>query len=150
MYNRYVPQEHAYAPVTQPSPAPEEEAKASDEKKYIRAEGRAQAPGGNSGNFFSSSGILDGLKLGKWTELMDRDKSGAMGGLLSALKLEELDSGDILLILIILLLLVEGDNLELVITLGLMLLLGLGDNTKKSPDNTQLSGPWESSVGDGA
>ena len=34
-----------------------------------------------------------------------------------------LDTGDILLSLIVLLLLLEGDNLELVITLGLMLLL---------------------------
>ena len=39
----------------------------------------------------------------------------------------DLDSGDILLVLIILLLFLEGDNLELVITLGLMLLLGLND-----------------------
>ena len=38
-----------------------------------------------------------------------------------------LDTGDLLLVLIILLLFLEGDNLELVITLGLMLLLGLSD-----------------------
>ena len=42
--------------------------------------------------------------------------------------LENFDTGDILLVLIILFLYLEGDNLELVITLGLMLLLGLGDD----------------------
>ena len=37
----------------------------------------------------------------------------------------QFDTGDILLVLIILFLFLEGDNLEVVITLGLMLLLGL-------------------------
>ena len=46
---------------------------------------------------------------------------------LTALKLEDIDPGDILLLLIILFLLVEGDDLELVIALGLVLLMGLGD-----------------------
>ena len=48
--------------------------------------------------------------------------------------LENFDTGDILLVLIILFLYLEGDNFELVITLGLMLLLGLGD------DEPHLSG----------
>lgn len=49
-------------------------------------------------------------------------------GVLKHFKLENFDTGDILLVLIILFLYLEGDNLELVITLGLMLLLGLGDD----------------------
>ena len=48
-------------------------------------------------------------------------------GVLKHFSLENFDTGDILLVLIILFLYLEGDNLELVITLGLMLLLGLGD-----------------------
>ena len=52
---------------------------------------------------------------------------GGLGGLLRTLKLEDLDSGDLLLLLIVLLLLWEGDDLELVIALGLVLILGLGD-----------------------
>ena len=40
--------------------------------------------------------------------------------------LDRFDTGDILLVLIILFLLVEGDDLELVITLGLMLLAWAG------------------------
>jgi len=51
-----------------------------------------------------------------------------LSGITSNLKLDHFDTGDILLILIILFLLLEGDNLELIITLGLMLLLGLGDS----------------------
>lgn len=49
-------------------------------------------------------------------------------GITGTLKFDRFDTGDILLILIILFLLLEGDNLELIITLGLMLLLGLGDS----------------------
>lgn len=46
-------------------------------------------------------------------------------GLLGLLKLEELDTGDVLLLLILLFLFLDDreDNLELLITLGLMLLL---------------------------
>lgn len=47
--------------------------------------------------------------------------------LLKALHLKDIDSGDILLLLIMLYLLVEGDELELVIALGLVLIMGLGD-----------------------
>ena len=53
--------------------------------------------------------------------------SQLIGGLTRHFSLSHLDTGDILLVLIILLLYLVGDNLELVITLGLMLLLGLGD-----------------------
>lgn len=51
-----------------------------------------------------------------------------LGGVLKNFSLENFDTGDILLVLIILFLFLEGDNLEIVITLGLMLLLGLGDD----------------------
>ena len=64
--------------------------------------------------------------------------TGGLGQLLEGVRkhfsLENFDTGDILLVLIILFLYLEGDNLELVITLGLMLLLGLGD------DEPHLSG----------
>lgn len=58
--------------------------------------------------------------------------TGGLGQLLSGVRkhfaLENFDTGDILLVLIILFLYLEGDNLELVITLGLLLLLGLDDS----------------------
>ena len=51
-----------------------------------------------------------------------------LGGFGKHFSLNQLDTGDILLVLIILFLFLEGDNLELVITLGLMLLFGLNDD----------------------
>lgn len=53
--------------------------------------------------------------------------SQLLDGVLKHFSLKDFDTGDILLVLIILFLYLEGDNLELVITLGLLLLLGLGD-----------------------
>lgn len=55
---------------------------------------------------------------------------GGLSSLLKTLKLDDIDTGDILLLLIILYLLVEGDDLELVIALGLVLLMGFGDSVK--------------------
>lgn len=62
--------------------------------------------------------------------------SGSIAGSLEKLlkdagrqfSVRNLDTGDILLILIIFLLFLEGDNLELVITLGLMILLGSNES----------------------
>lgn len=53
-----------------------------------------------------------------------REKAG-LGGLLKSLKLEELDTGDVLLLLILLFLFLDDreENMELLITLGLMLIL---------------------------
>jgi len=59
------------------------------------------------------------------------DKNAGIAGILKSLHLEDLDSGDILLLLIILFVFLEGDNIEMVITLGLMLLLGLGEEKKE-------------------
>lgn len=52
-------------------------------------------------------------------------KASGLAGLLKGLKLDSLDSGDVLLLLILLFLFLEGDDMELVITLGLLLVLGL-------------------------
>ena len=61
--------------------------------------------------------------------------AGGLGRILEGVfqhfSLDNFDTGDILLVLIILFLYLEGDNLELVITLGLLLLLGLGDDKPK-------------------
>lgn len=105
MYNRYIPSSAQYGPI------PPEERPSSH-------------PGGErSGGL---GGLLGGL-LG--------DKGGETGGigqalssLLKSFHLEELDTGDILLALIVLFLILEdGDNLDLVITLGLMILFSLGE-----------------------
>ena len=66
--------------------------------------------------------------------------SQLLDGVLKHFSLENFDTGDILLVLIILFLYLEsGDNLELVITLGLLLLLGLGDDKPKDGDTPQAA-----------
>lgn len=57
--------------------------------------------------------------------------SSSLKSLVSSLGLEKLDSGDLLLFLILLLLLKEGDDLEMIIALGLTLLMGLGEGEEK-------------------
>lgn len=159
MYNRYVPQGNVYARVAEDEPQ-EQPARKPDtgpaqperngqpapdlEEDRGRTGAGPQASAPHSGGLFPGGGLLNGLGLGKLGELLDRDKSvnsgSGLNGLLGALGLEGIDTGDILLLLIILLLLSEGDNLELVITLGLMLLLGLSDKKERSPDGAGPSG----------
>lgn len=105
MYNRYIPQDVSYTPVEgttpgRPGPGPH--------RQPFRF---SDLLGGKEG----LSGLLGG------------QEGGRLSGLLKSLHLENIDSGDILLLLIMLYLLVEGDDLELVIALGLVLLMGLGD-----------------------
>lgn len=56
------------------------------------------------------------------------DATGLIKNIMKQFSMEKFDTGDILLILIILLLFIEGDNLDTVITLGLMLLFTLNDS----------------------
>lgn len=53
------------------------------------------------------------------------ESKGGLSALLKGLKLDDLDTGDVLLLLILLFLFLDDreDNLELLITLGLMLIL---------------------------
>ena len=122
MYNRYIPNGASYTRVTADEPVesspgasqarePHQKARPGDQRSQHTGRPR---PGGPAG--FSLPSFLTG-----------EGGSGGLGGLLKALKLEDLDSGDLLLLLIVLLLLWEGDDLELVIALGLVLILGLGD-----------------------
>ena len=132
MYNRYVPRGNGYVRVREEEETEQRDVcpPVSDEKKYTPVNCAAQAHSQNR-----AKKIADASAEGKKGETVNDlgDKSVGVKRLLKALKLEEVDSGDLLLLLIILLLLTDGDELDLVITLGLMLLLGLGD--KKSPDH---------------
>ena len=98
MYNRYIPDGDSYTriPMEDLPPLPED----SEEKGQPLPPGAADPP-----------------KKG--------EKKGLLSGLFKGLKLEGLDAGDILLLLIILFLFLEGDDMELIITLGLLLILGL-------------------------
>lgn len=103
MYNRYIPEDMSYTPVDS-FPPPEQ------------SRGRSE-PGGRSRQApFRLPDFLTGKE------------GGGLSGLLKTLRLDRLDSGDILLLLITLYLLVEGDDIELVIALGLVLLMGFGED----------------------
>lgn len=114
MYNRYLDQ----MPVSDLTEPP-----AGDRKESIQRPAQAAAaPPPQSGPrppHRKSSDLLGEISGGL---------GDLLGGVLKNFSLENFDTGDILLVLIILFLFLEGDNLELVITLGLMLLLGLGDD----------------------
>lgn len=107
MYNRYI-SDQGHVPVDSPSrPQP------------------SMSPPHRGG------GLLGGLlgRLGTGAEAGEGGQiSQALSGLLKSLHLEHLDTGDILLGLIVLfLVLEEGDDLDLLITLGLTILLSLGE-----------------------
>lgn len=116
MYNRYIPGDTSYERIPEPETPPSH----APESQRTREEAR-RPPKPPS---VKGAGPLEGI-------------TGWLGGLLKNVHLEELDSGDILLVLILLFLFLESDdNLELVITLGLLLLFGLfgKDDKEKEED----------------
>lgn len=121
MYNRYIPNGTSYTRVEVPDP-PQERHKPEGKPGGQTQPGTAAFSGGfRPPKFLTGKDGLASLFSGR---------EGA-GGLLKALKLDSIDKGDVLLLLIILFLLAEGDDLELVIALGLVLLMGLGDKEGK-------------------
>ena len=108
MYNRYIPEEASYTRIepssAQSGPLPG----AQPRRQSIR--------------FFD-------LLPGK--ESLSSLLGGREGGGHRSALLKNFDSGDILLLLILLYLLVEGDDLDLVIALGLVLLMGIGEDREE-------------------
>lgn len=121
MYNRYIPNEGRYTRVIEEDAPPP-----PSEPVYQRIQEEPASPPPSGGRSGSSSGtdplasLLGGLFSGK--------KQAGKTGLFEKLKLDDIDTGDILLLLILLFLFRDGDDIELVIALGLVLLLGLGDH----------------------
>lgn len=114
MYNRYIPNNAQYERIHE----------ATSTSRSFQSRKKTQhppPPPTKEGN--PLNGIIDGLS-----------------GLLKNFHLEKLDSGDILLVLILLFLFLErDDNLELVITLGLLLVFGLFGNEDDSSDQPSPS-----------
>lgn len=123
MYNRYIPNGASYTRVTVDEP--EGPRTGTSQPKGQRQTGRPGGEDPHRAGRRPGSGGAAGFSLPSF--LTGEGGTGGLGGLLRTLKLEDLDSGDLLLLLIVLLLLWEGDDLELVIALGLVLILGLGD-----------------------
>lgn len=112
MYNRYIPDDTAYT-------------RAGAEQPF-RPDRSRQGPGERPrGSAFRLPDFLSGREgLGA---LFSGGEKGGLSALWKAFHLDDIDSGDVLLLLIVLYLLVEGDDLDLVIALGLVLIMGLGD-----------------------
>lgn len=111
MYNRYIPNEAQYHPVEPPPHS---------------GHHGGPANGGNPNRRGGLGGLLGGLLQGARGE---DGGSQAIDALLKSFHLESLDTGDILLALIVLFLILEdGDDLDLIITLGLMILFSLGES----------------------
>ena len=104
MYNRYIPEDTSYSRVEEAALPP----------ATPRPSGTVRRPRQSP---FSLSDIWPG-------------KDG-LSGVLKAFHLDRFDSGDILLLLIMLYLMREGDDMELVIALGLTLIMGLGDDPRE-------------------
>lgn len=123
MYNRYIPRNGTYTRVTvEETPVQVRQDPPAPPPPPPVEEGRRTASSPPHGPPPDLSAMLFGKGEG----------GGGIAGLLRALKLDNLDSGDILLLLIVLFLLVEGDDLELVIALGLVLIMALnGDEDAK-------------------
>ncbi len=122
MYNRYIPQDTSYVRVEEPAGTPPPPPPDSG----------GRPAGGNSAPRFR--GVEDLLSRSGLGGLLG-GRDGGLNGLLRALKLDNIDTGDVLLLLIILLLLSEGDDLDLVVALGVVLLMSLGEE-KKEKDGT--------------
>ena len=110
MYNRYIPEDVSYAPIEPLPEPPRDPAPDNGTRPSFR-------------DFLSGKEGLSGL--------LGTREGNSISGLLKSLHLDNIDTGDVLLLLILLYLLVEGDDLELVIALGLTLLMGLGDDKQK-------------------
>lgn len=111
MYNRYIPNGAVYTRVTMEDDEPRRSERAVPPPRQEFQERPQERPHVNQ----SAPALLDGAQ-------------SSLKSLISSLGLEKLDSGDLLLFLILLLLLKEGDDLEMIIALGLTLLMGLGDD----------------------
>lgn len=110
MYNRYIPNDAQYERVFEPAPRP---------SGAPRPRSKTQSPPPPPPK---GAGLPEGV-------------TGRLGGLLKGFHLENLDSGDILLLLILLFVFLESDdNLELIITLGLLLVFGLFDSDRDDED----------------
>ena len=119
VYNRYIPQNTDYVPVSGENPV--RRTKSRSEEMGQRGAPPRQRPVQPG-----LSALLGGK--GRLSALLAPDgEAGGISALLKSLKLGDWDSGDLLLLLIILFLLAEGDDLELVIALGLALMMGLGE-----------------------
>lgn len=115
MYNRYIPNGASYARIV------EDDGPALVPPAGFAGPEREESPAAQPFSAPEEPPKTEPTTPGAGPE---KKKTG-LSALLKGLKLEDLDAGDLLLLLILLFLFLEGDDIELLITLGLLLVLGL-------------------------
>lgn len=107
MYNRYIRNDAGqYERIPEESPF---DAPSPDEGSQPNGEPHGPPPGGGPGGSQPHPG--------------NRGRKGFLSGILERLNLKDLDTGDLILLLIIFLLYKDGEDEELLIALGLLLIL---------------------------
>ena len=129
MYNRYIPGANGHTRIAVEEDAPRHQRTGEHATRQKQTQSRQKNGEYSQQGSRTPQDIFRNL-TGTLNFFGGEDKNAGMAGILKSLHLEDLDSGDILLLLIVLLLFLEGDNMDLVITLGLMLLLGMGEGKK--------------------
>ena len=102
MYNHYIPHDTIYQPI----PEAESWHESGRHKERVNK------------NFFESF----------FKEQEKGEKNAGISGILKRFKLDQFDTGDILLIAVLLLVLLEDDNWEMALILGLVLFLSFRDD----------------------
>lgn len=134
MYNRYIPNGTAYTRIPEEDSAPFRMHAPQGDSSSAQPGPKEGPPPGSGGGPHSGQG--QGWPFGFHWPLGGESEAGEkkttwLSGLLKNFKLDELDTGDILLLLIVLFLFIDGDDTEMLITLGLLILFGLGGKSKE-------------------
>lgn len=126
MYNRYIPEGASYTPVER------EPRQSPPVKEPSRPGPRPQRPAGSSGGQGRPKpGRQPLFRPGGFRIPFSLAGGDGLSALLKAVHLDGMDSGDLLLLLILLYLMTEGDDLEPVIALGLVLAMGFFDGEEQ-------------------
>lgn len=133
MYNRYIPNGTAYTRIPEEDIPPFRPYGAQGEETSAPSGPEENSiPHGGEPHSEQGSGAPFGFRWPFGGESASGEKKNTwLSGLLKNFKLDELDTGDILLLLIVLFLFIDGDDTEMLITLGLLILFGLGGKSKE-------------------
>lgn len=120
MYNRYIPQNSDYTQA------------AKNTENIIQERNNSGKYGGNRvGRMSSPDQVLLRKEKTTFQRLFPSAAIGKLGDWQKLLRLDSFDSGDLLVLLILLLLVSDGDDWEPILALGLFLILGLAEETDR-------------------
>lgn len=125
MYNRYIRNDagvYQRVPVQEgPAPAPGPAPHGDSSQRQAYQEDPPHYGGQEQGGTRRETASMDGFP--PFSAPGNSGKKGFLSSLLGKLKLDEIDTGDLLLLVILFLLFKDGEDEELLIALGLLLIL---------------------------